>query len=247
MNELQTLIQIGRRNWWIMALTAGAALLISIILSTLIEPTYQTSARFIVSPNRELDDHDIINSLEALDKRSVVITYAEVLRSNRILGAARQELNVTAIALVDYEFTAVVLPEANVLELTVTGPDPAQTATLANTVGEKAIEYMSNLYPVHLFGFLDKAPEPILPFAPQPVQNAILSVALGLGLGGLLIILRERLLQSTVFLANQEAISPENNIITPKADIEESKPDNNQATTGNGSAHDLKAATSKTK
>lgn len=247
MSELQTLIQIGRRNWWIIALTAGAALLISIILSTLTEPTYQTSARFIISPNRELEDREIINSLETLDKRSVVVTYVEVLHSNRILGAARRELNVAAIDLVDYGLTAVALPEANVLELTVSGPDPAQTAALANTVGEKAIEYMSSLYPVHRFDFLDRAPQPKQPFAPQPIQNAILSVALGLGLGGLLVILRERLLQPAVFLANQEAVTLENNIATPKADLEESIPNNNQATTDNGSDHDFNAATSKTK
>lgn len=239
MSELQTLIQIGRRNWWIVALTAGAALLISIILSTLTEPTYQTSARFIVSPSRELEDRDIINSLEALDKRSVVVTYAEVLRSNRILGAARQELNVDALELVDYGLTAVVLPEANVLELTVTGPDPAQTAALANVIGEQAIEYMSTLYPIHLFAFLDKAPEPQRPFAPQPVQSAILSVALGLGLGGLLVILRERLLQPATILTKQEATMPENNITSLLADLEKSTPDDNQATVSNGSVHDF--------
>lgn len=247
MSELQTLIQIGRRNWWIMALTAGTALLISIVLSTLTEPTYQTSARFIISPNRELDDHDIINSLEALDKRSVVVTYAEVLRSNRILGAALREVDVAAATLVDYELTAVVLPETNVLELTVIGPDPAQTAALANAVGEKAIEYMSRLYPIHQVDFLDRAPEPKLPFAPQPVKNAILSLALGLGLGGLLVIVRERLLQPAVFLSNQETAAPENNTTISGANLEASTPDDYQATTDNGSDHDFNTAPSKTK
>ncbi|MCB9422082.1 MAG: hypothetical protein H6667_19935 [Ardenticatenaceae bacterium] len=244
MSEIQTLIQIGRRNWWIVALTAGAALLISIILSSLTTPTYMTSARFIVSPNRELEDRDIINSLEALDKRSVVVTYAEVLRSNRILGSARQELNVAAVDLADYSLTAVVLPEANVLELTITGPDPALTANLANVVGEKAIEYMSSLYPIHLFAFLDKAPVPQRPFEPQPVQNAILSVALGLGLGGLLVVLRERLLRPTAVIATQETDTQKNNPTELKA---ESTPNHNQAAAPNGSVHDFEITAPQTK
>ncbi len=228
MNELQTLIQIGRRNWWIIVLTTGTALLISIVISSLTEPTYRTSARFIVSPNRELEEREIINSLEALDKRSVVVTYAEVLRSNRIWGAAQQELNIDAVSLADYGLTAVVLPEANVLELTITGPDPAQTAALANTMGEKAIDYMSNLYPVHLFGFLDKAPEPKRPFAPQTLQNAVLATAFGLGLGGLLIILRERFLQPATFLVPHKVAVRENNGATQKAPREESAPIGNK-------------------
>jgi receptor protein-tyrosine kinase len=246
-NELKILIQTVQRNWWIVALTAGAALLISIGVSMVTEPTYQTSARFIVSPSQGLEDRDIINSLEALDKRSVVVTYAEVLRSNRIIAASLQELDMAAIDLADYELTAVVLPEANVLELTVAGPDPTLTAALANTAGEKAIEYMSSLYTIHLFNFLDRAPVPKRPFAPQPVQNAVLSVALGLGLGVLLVIMRERLFQPTALLANQHDAAPENDSARPLTDLEELMPDNSQPASTNGSAHDFKAKPSTTK
>lgn len=239
MNELQSLIEIGRRNWWIVVLTAGIGLLGSIAVSTMTEPTYQTSARFIVSPNILEEDRDVINSLEALDKRSVVVTYAEVLRSNRIFDAARKELGIAAADLVDYGLTAVVLPEANVLELTITGPDPERAASLANHVGEQAIEYMSSLYPVHRFDFLDMAPAPLRPFAPQPIQNAILAVALGLGFGGLLVILRERLLPAMNSQESHETQSVGN--------LEENPPDNQQSTTTNGDSNDIEVTTLVTK
>lgn len=242
MSELQTLIQIGRRNWWIIALTAGIALLASIILSSVIDPTYQTSARFIVSPNSVLEEErDIIDSMEVLDKRSVVVTYAEVLRSNRIIDAARKNSNMEAVELVDYEVMAVVLPEANVLELTVTGPDPVQVAALANNIGNEAIAYMSNLYQVHRFDFLDKAPEPQLPSAPQPVQNAILSVALGIGLGGLLVMMRERLLRP-IATSEDTAVSQHtdaSHLTHPPETVE------NNNLVNNGSIHDFKIASPK--
>jgi capsular polysaccharide biosynthesis protein len=239
MNELQTYIQIGRRNWWIIALTAGIALLASIILSSLTEPTYQTQARFIVSPNSTLEtDRDIIDSLDVLDKRSVVVTYAEVLRSTRIIDAARKKLNIEVVELAGYAVTAVVLPEANVLELTVSGPNPTRVAGLANNIGEETIAYMSNLYKIHRFDFLDKAPVPQLPSAPQPLQNALLSVALGLGLGGLLIVIRERLLQPTSSSIPEIAAAQENTTIDQLTDLEKT----NQSIITNGSVHDVKTA-----
>ena len=239
MSEIQTIIEIGRRNWWIILLTTGVALLASITISTMTEPTYQTSARFIVSPNLLEQDRDVINSLEALDKRSVVVTYAEVLRSNRVFGAAIKELNTPLDELVDYDITAVVLPEANVLELTVTGPDAGVAAALANEIGQEAIDYMSSLYPVHRFDFLDTAPEPSQPYAPQPIQNAILSVALGLGIGGALVFLRERLFtNNTHFFAQSNAPFEQ---IDQRLENQKDSPTNNFDTANkNGDNNDVK-------
>ncbi len=210
MNQLQPYLQQLesylnlKRNWWLLALTVGIALVVSLAFMLTSTPSYQTSARFIVSPNVLESDRDAINSLEALDRRSVVATYAEVLQSNRIFSAAQDGLDVEPGELEGYEVTAVVLPEASVLELMVKGPDPEMTAQLANSMGEEAIAYVSALYPIHQFNFLDEAPVPETAAGPPALQNVIISVILGLGLGVMLIILRERT-PTQLFLNNSSA------------------------------------------
>ena len=53
----------------------------------LTKPTYEAVARFIVSPNlQNIESRDLVNSLEALDKRSIISTYAEVFNSREIIS-----------------------------------------------------------------------------------------------------------------------------------------------------------------
>jgi len=193
--ELRIYLQMLRRSWWVIALTALAALAIALAAAILVTPQYQARATFLVSPNLSLiEQADIVDSMEALDKRSIIATYAEVLNSARIYSGAVAALGLTIADLGDdYSRSAVVLPEANILELTVEGPDPEIVAALLNSIGFEAIEHVMHLYSAYDFTFLDPAIVPTIPILPQPVRDSVLALGLGAIMGAVLAIIREQM------------------------------------------------------
>lgn len=183
-----------KRGWWIILLVALIAMSASLALSYLAVPKYRATARFIITPGTSITEgRDVINSLDTLDRRSVVATYAEVMNSERILINSANFLNVASTQLEDYTFQAVVLPDANVLELTVTGPSPKVAAELANTIGYQTILFTSGLNMSYDINFLDTAAEPVIPFSPQPARDAGIALVLGAILGAALAIVSEQI------------------------------------------------------
>ncbi|MCP4423930.1 MAG: diguanylate cyclase [Chloroflexi bacterium] len=196
MEQLQIYFRMLKRGWWLIALAALAGLNTALISSFLATPMFKTTASFIVSPGPSLlagQDKEVINSIEALDKRSIVSTYAEVLKSDTVFDTAVSELGLDAETLNGYAVTAVVLPDASVLELTVEGPDPQRIALLANQIGELSIEYIEELYLIYDINLLDRATPPTAPFSPQPIRDSAVAFILGAGFGAMLAILRELL------------------------------------------------------
>lgn len=192
--ELRIYFQMLMRSWWVVFLTALTALAIALATSLFITPIYRATGRFVVNPNLDLvRQADVVRSLEALDKRSIVATYAEVLNSDRIYNDAVTSLQGEVSNFEDYTHTTVVLPEANILELSVEGPDPRVAALLANSIGQRAIDYIQQLYTVYEINFLDPATVPVVPIRPQPIRDSAFAVALGLLIGSVLAILREQL------------------------------------------------------
>ena len=135
--ELRIYVQMIQRSWWIVTVTALSALAIALASTLAVTPVYRTNARFVISPNlARIGEKDLVRSLEALDKRSIVVTYAEVLNSDLIYENAFKALQMQSSALKEYSHSTVVLPEANILELTVQGSDPNIVAALANNIGQ---------------------------------------------------------------------------------------------------------------
>ena len=192
--EIRHYLQMLRKGWWIIVLTALIALNAAFLTSYFTEPTFLASAKFIVSPNPSIvNEYDVVSSLEALDKRSIVATYGEFLNSRRVYLNAIETLGLDEESMDDYTIATVVLPEANILELSVIGPNPELAATLANTMGSLTIDYVSSLYRAYDVSVLDIAIAPQVPISPQPVRDASLAVALGLIAGVSLAILSEQI------------------------------------------------------
>ncbi len=86
-----------------------------------------------------------------------------------------------------------VLPDSNVMEVYVSGPDAEITAQWANGVARTGIDYMKNLYQVYEINILDAAVVPTEPISPRPVRDLTLGAVLGLLVGVILAILRDQL------------------------------------------------------
>ena len=193
--EWQKYLQSLRDDWWIIVLTALSALSMALVFSYYTEPLYQSKARLVISPSAKIladQGSTVINSLWALDSRSIVSTYAEILTSDRILSKTAEDLHLDSATMSNYSRTAVALPEANVLEITVEGPNPEIAALIANMVSQNAIEYINKLYVIYDISLLDQATVSAEPFKPTPVSDALTATFLGAVFGIALTVLRGR-------------------------------------------------------
>ncbi|HSL41894.1 MAG TPA: diguanylate cyclase [Anaerolineales bacterium] len=193
--EMRYYLRIIRRGWWLILIAALVAVNLSLVYSYyLTRPTYEAVARFIVSPNiQNIESRDLINSLEALDKRSIISTYAEVLNSRDIIDNTLSMLNINSEQYAAYNTFATVLPDANIIRFSVQGPDPEVATLLANSIGQSSIDFIRKLYVIYNIEFLDQAIVPSEPIAPKPIQNAGLALLVGLVVGVGLAIFRDQL------------------------------------------------------
>lgn len=192
--ETRLYFQMLQRGWWVILLAALVSVSASLGLSYLAVPQYQATASFIITPSATLTvGRDVVNSLDTLDRRSIVSTFAEVMNSRRIVNDAAASVGLDEKALDDYEILAVVLPESSVLELDVSGPDPKIAADLTNAIGSQTIVFSRSFNQVYDLNFLDTAVAPEDPFSPQPLRDAGLALLLGAAAGALLVILSEQI------------------------------------------------------
>jgi len=196
--ELKLYFQSIKRSWWLILITILVAVNIAILVLLNTQPIYGVNAKFIISPNSELisTQRELVDSLDTLDKRSIISTYAEILKSNAIVSQTFQSLNLSASLLDEYVISVVPLPDTNVLELTIEGPDAEVAAAIANKNGQFAISYMNNRYPVYRIDFVDFAEPDSTPISPRPLRDIGLSLIFGLLAGVALAIVREQLATS---------------------------------------------------
>lgn len=210
--EIKYYLRALSRGWWLIILTMLVALQVALVLDYLAIPIYQASVRYAISPNvaQLSNSSDIIYSLDTLDDRSVVTTYAEFLNSDRIYRETLNNLNIDPKTLENYTRTTIVITDSNVLELTVEGDDPNTTAMLANSVGQHAIDEIKQLYSAYTITLLDPAVPSPTPVRPVPLRDAGLALVLGLFVGCGLAILRVQIQTSLDSLrqqSNREKVS----------------------------------------
>lgn len=193
--EIKMYLRMLQGSWWIVILTALAAVFAALVSAYLTTPLYRSSARYIISPNPSFlggeVDYNLIYSLDTLDKRTIITTYAEVLNSPRIFSEAINLAGLREAELTDYSYLATVLPETNIIDFSVRGPDPEMVVLLTNNVGRHAVEYAENLYQIYDMSLLDPATLPVEPVSPQPLRDAGVAAVLGLVLGVALALSRE--------------------------------------------------------
>jgi capsular polysaccharide biosynthesis protein len=193
--EIKLYFRMLQKNWWLILLTAMTALTVSLAISYAAVPQYRSIARFIIIPSSTLTSGaDVVRSLDTLDRRSVVATYAEVMNSSRILEGSANFLGLDANTIIkDYKIQAVDLPDSSVLELTVSGPNPELAAQLANAIGFQSITFTRSLNLIYELNFLDTAIPAELPFSPEPLRDGLVALLLGIGIGGVLAVLSEQI------------------------------------------------------
>jgi len=195
--EIKLYLRMLQRSWWVVILTALTAVFAALISSYFTAPIYRSSARYIVSPNPVFlggeVDYNLIYSLDTLDKRTIITTYAEVLNSPRIYTESVALAGLQESDVIGYSYLATVLPETNIIDFSVRGPDPKMVVLLTNSIGQHAVQYAENLYQIYDMSLLDPAAVPVDPISPQPLRDAGVAAVVGVALGVALALLRELL------------------------------------------------------
>ena len=179
--EVKLYFRMLQRSWWIIVIVTLATVIAALVASYFTPPTYRATARFVVSPSPSLvtGGSNLLNSLSTLDKRSIITTYAEILNSQRMYNETLNLLQLNGVDLSQYKYSAVALPDANIIEFSVTGPDRNVVYTLANGIGQHTVEYVHSLYQVYDLNVLDPASAPAAPISPQPVRSAGVALVVG--------------------------------------------------------------------
>lgn len=156
-------------------------------------PVYEATATYVVTPYTgptEFDTTESVKTLDATRSRSVMTTLTEIIGSETSLSQAAATLGRDPATLTAFTVEAIIAPEANVVETTVIGPDPALTVELSNALGSAATARFIDLYKIYDVVVLDP---PVLPTAPSNrglTELAIMASAFGLLIGGGIALLR---------------------------------------------------------
>ncbi len=192
--NIKMYIRMIQKGWWIIVLAVLATLNVTLIIDMFSAPIYEATTRMIVLPNPEsFAGKDFVSSLTSLDNSSIVTTYADVFDSEFNQQAFISTLNLSEDQIEEYTQSTVVLPDSNVMEIYVTGPNAEIVTKWANGVARTGIDYMVDLYQVYEVNILAEAVVPTEPISPQPVRDLSLGGVLGLLVGVILAILRDQL------------------------------------------------------
>ena len=175
-----------RRSWWIVALTVLGVVGSTIYWTSRQTPVYEGATTAIVWPNESAagqPKETVLRSLDTLDRRSVIATYAKIPSSRTIRQRVQVQLNLSSSELGRYKIRTSVMPDTNVLRIAVEGPTPRLVAALANAVTEQSNVYAADLSAVYRLKVLDQATEPTQPIRPLVWRHLSSSVVLGLLLG----------------------------------------------------------------
>jgi capsular polysaccharide biosynthesis protein len=172
------------RRWWIPALTTTLAVLASLLLTSRQAPVYRSSTMLTVAPNSSVEANgDILRSLEALERRTIIATFAQIPGTVEARAAIAAALPDVAGTLDGYRISSSVLPNTNIVAIDVEGPDAARTAAVANEAAAVTTNEARSLYRIFTMKTLAKATAPNRPLHPNPRRNAVAAAIVGLVAG----------------------------------------------------------------
>jgi uncharacterized protein involved in exopolysaccharide biosynthesis len=168
-------------RWWLVAGIALVGAIAAYWLSLLNPSVYQSVSMFVIATDDSIEDPgDVAAALGVLRNRQVTVTFAEILQSQTLLDRAVREVGATSPG---FESTGVVLPESNVVSLTVSGPEAEVVREVNEVIGTAAGEDLASLYPIYQALLLESAKTPSAPASPVPIRDALFGAAVGAFLG----------------------------------------------------------------
>lgn len=175
-----------RRRWWVPLVAAAAAVAAAALATARQEPIYSTHATLAVTPSsRVTDTTDLLRSLETLERRTIVATFARLPSRSETRDRAAAKMGVEAGDLRRYRVRGTVVPNTNLIRVEVQGPEADSAAALADAAAEVTREEARRLYRVYSVRIVEAAETPGRPVQPDRRRNLVVAVVVGLFLGAL--------------------------------------------------------------
>ncbi len=169
-----------REGWWIILAGIALALLLAAMLSRGQRPLYRTSTTLIVVPAPQTKETgDILRSLETLERRTVVATFARIPSAPETRAEAAKRLSLDENALAGYRIEASVVPNTNIIRIDVEGSDGKTVADVANAAAAVTNTQARALYRIYTMEPLARALPSSRPIHPDSRRNYLVALALG--------------------------------------------------------------------
>lgn len=154
---------------------------------------YRSSATSVVAPHESVEETaDVLRSLETLERRSVIATFARIPSAPHVRALVAQRLGLPG-GLDDFRIEASVLPNTNILKIDVEGNEPAQVAAVANAAAEVTRGEVRALYRIFTTRMLSDATPAPRPIHPDPRRNLVVASLLGVLVGVVAALILEKL------------------------------------------------------
>ena len=181
---LDTYIRSLRKLWWMVFLIFAVSVLVGFVVTKRESPIYHSYTMIAVTTNSRVKEvGNIIRSLETLERRSILATFARIATTRETLASAANQLNVDPSSLKGYKVNAFILPNTNIIRINVEGPDPEKAAGLAQSVSAVTEKRAMSMYRIYKMEEITGAVPNRAPIHPDPEHNLMVAGILGLFLG----------------------------------------------------------------
>lgn len=182
--ESDLYVRALRARWWVIVALVIASLAAARVFTARQTPVYRATASSTVIPAAQVKEAgELLRSLETLERRTLVATFAMLAGSRETRQEAVSMLGLESGALSGYRVAAAVAPNTNVIRINVEGADAGRASDLANAVAQVTASRSSELYRLYTLRPLDSAIPAESPAYPNGKRNAVVAAIIGLFLG----------------------------------------------------------------
>jgi uncharacterized protein involved in exopolysaccharide biosynthesis len=173
-----------RRGWWVGVLVFCGTLVAAERLTSRQTPVYRATMKIVVGPDpRIAETQEILRTLEALERRTILATFAELAQSPDVRTRAAELMAVDESELGAFRVSAGIVPNTNVMRVATEGPTGPGVAGLADAIATAVGEEAQRLYAPFAVRPLTRATPPTRPALPDPRRNLLVAGVVGVFFG----------------------------------------------------------------
>ena len=187
--DLQKLLGLYVRRWWIILLCILAGALVMLLVSMqFITPQYRVNVTFYVNNSRNNQPVESISSQSLSASQQLVNTYINIIQSETVMGKVAENLHndLTTKELKEM-VTASQTNDTELFQVFVTSPDPAEAVHIANVIADVAPGQLEYFVEGSSTKVIDRAQLPEKPYSPSVKRNVEIGALAGLVLSLLVI------------------------------------------------------------